>query len=139
MDFGKYTCIATRADGVQVSSSIRIERNPNYGNRFRYRLDSDKQHSDNNEKAEELKSDKITDNNNNNKDSDSDSNSNTVYGSISDQTEVRIAQDFQTYTHEGETVSFTCLINDENRTDIAWTRNHGAMPPTHKIVDNTLM
>lgn len=132
MDFGKYTCIATR-DGVQSSNSITIQRDPKYGNRFKYTIESGKKSGDLLPKSDYIKSEDTT---------------KVAYeypvavthrGPISTQTDVRIEQDFQTYTHEGETVSFTCLINDEVVKDIAWTRNHGYMPRNHKIIDNTLV
>ena len=128
MDFGKYTCIAIRSDGIQVKKSIRIERNPNFGNRFRYRLDDEKKSSDG---GESLTPGKLIGN--------EEVPTHNLIGSISDQTDVRIQQDFQTYTHEGETVTFTCLINDEDRADVAWTRNHGLMPRNHRVINNTLM
>lgn len=130
MDFGRYTCIATKSDGTQAKTSIKIERNPNFGNRFRYVLDSEKKSPDAEQapKPEELKG----------RDESTESSQNIV-GSISDQTDVRIQQDFQTYTYEGETVTFTCLINDENRPDVAWTRNYGVMPRNNLIINNTLI
>lgn len=143
MDFGRYTCIATRSDGIQVSNSIRIERNPNYGNRFRYRLDTERQSTGTSEqlKSEELKQDKNKPEDTKGKEQQKEHEEyeQNLVGAVSDQTDVRIAQDFQTYTHEGEMVTFNCLINNEAVSDIAWTRNHGFMPPNHKVIDNTLI
>ena len=103
MDFGRYTCIATRNDGIQVSNSIRIERNPNYGNKFRYRLDTERQATGTSEKlkTEEIKSDEKSKQDFKQEEAQDDFEHNLL-GAVSDQTDVRITQDFQTYTHEGE-------------------------------------
>jgi hypothetical protein len=101
MDFGRYTCIATRSDGIQVSNSIRIERNPSYGNKFRYRLDTERQATGTSEqlKTEEIKPDKSKEDKK--QEQLHDDYEHNLLGAVSDQTDVRITQDFQTYTHEG--------------------------------------
>lgn len=127
MDFGKYTCSARRlSDGIVVTNTIAFKRDIDSASGFEF----DVEHSMATEEAviEPQRPQEINQ-----------QEKKKTYGNINNDRTIRILEEFQTYTHEGETVKFTCEVERATDDEITWEKNMAQLPSNHEIKGNVLM
>ena len=110
MDFGTYTCIAKRNDGVLSSNSITFKRNKDEASGFDFHIDREFalvspiiqpiiEEENSNEVIKE--NEPLEFNQKENEIDAEDSKESLVIGNINNDRSIRILEEFQTYTHEG--------------------------------------
>lgn len=112
MDFGTYTCIAKRKDGVESRNSVTFKRNKDQGNGFDFHIHHEfspfspvilpvivKEVS--REESNEDRPSEFHQKENDVGTESHDSGESLVIGNINNDRTIRILEEFQTYTHEG--------------------------------------
>jgi len=137
MDFGKYTCVARRRDGMVSTNSVTFKRDRDSGSGFVY----DVEHSSVVEFIKEIvQPDKDDDHDHDSNEKSFEENRNGLaIGNINNDRTIRIVEEFQTYTHDGETVKFTCEVEGRDNGGLRWEKNMAKLPDNHEIRDNVLI